>query len=734
MSTENQTGKLINKSGIATFGTSLFTAIFIFILEIIFVVAFTALVYSGELSSQIPRALGFIILGDAVLCAVGAWLSSDPAAVAVEQDAPGAMLSVIAVGVIAALSGATSRQFATVTMMIVTTTLMTGLVLLLLGVFKLGGLARFLPYPVIGGFLAGTGWLLVQGGIGMMASVSFGSAWFQWGTLKLWISGLLLAIVIYASVQKIKKPYTIPALMLGASLLFYAFAWVMHASIGELQTSGWLLAPYASTGKWEFALSPAILSQVDWQLLLHQIPTLIPVAIISVVGLLLNSSGMELITKKEIDLNRELVTAGVGNLAAGLFGGLVGFQDVSFSSLNHMNGGRRLIGLLAALLIGATLLAGTSAILYIPKFVFGSVLIYLGIELLVEWVYQAWFKFSRMDFLVVLILLITLAVRGILEGVIAGLILAVFTFVVSYSRVSVIKFAFTGREYHSRVTRAPDEQQLLEIHGDELYMMRLEGFIFFGTANGIFEKLREYVKSAEADTVKYCLLDFSKVTGIDSTGMLSFGRMMQWSQEQGITLVFAALKEELQKQFVQESLSIHDTLLKFFADADHGMEWCENEIIATNLADLHIDKDLSEQLKAILKDEDVEKLLPYLECHKYQAGQYLIREGDEADFIYFIQSGQVTAQLESPGKPPVRLETIKSGRTVGEIAFFLGSRRTASVVANQNSVVYSLSIEDLNRMESGDPESARLFHRLSVILLSQRVMHLTHTVRALERS
>jgi SulP family sulfate permease len=190
----------------------------------------------------------------------------------------------------------------------------------------------------------------------------------------------------------------------------------------------------------------------------------------------------------------------------------------------------------------------------------------------------------------------------------------------------------------------------------------------------------------------------------------------------------------MQKQFVQEDASMKDGMLKFFADADHGIEWCENAIIAANLADLHIEKDISEQLKAILTDHSVEKLIPYLRHHEYRAGEYLIKEGDAADFLYFIQSGQVTAQLEAPGKNPVRLETIKSGRTVGEVGFFLSTRRTASVVANQDSVVYSLSIDDLERMEATDPESANLFHRLSVILLSKRVMHLTYAMRALERS
>jgi hypothetical protein len=83
---------------------------------------------------------------------------------------------------------------------------------------------------------------------------------------------------------------------------------------------------------------------------------------------------------------------------------------------------------------------------------------------------------------------------------------------------------------------------------------------------------------------------------------------------------------------------------------------------------------------------------------------------------------------------PALLETIQSGRTVGKIGFILGMRRTASVMANLDSVVYSLFMEDLVHMDVRDPEAANIFHRLSVILLSQRVIHLTSSVRALERS
>lgn len=720
-----------NSSFFGSFGTSLFTAFFIFILEIIFVLAFTALMYSGELATQVPRALGFIILGDAILCGIIAAFSSNPGAIGVEQDTPGAMLAVLTAGIIATLSGAATAQFATVTLLITSTTLLTGLLLLALGYFKLGGIVRFLPYPVIGGFLAGSGWLLVQGGIGLMVDIHTGLAWFQSSVLMLWLPGLILGIISRIVSQKVNKPYTIPLLMLVAGLLFYGYVWMAHLSLTDLRIAGWLLDTTASASIWEFPLAPSFLSQVDWSILLTHLPAMLSIAMISAIGLLLNSSGIELLIKKDLDLNRELMVAGFGNLFAGFAGGLAGHQDISFSTLGYyMNGGKRIVGILAALMIAATLFIGTSAILFIPKFIFGAVLIYLGIELLMDWVYEAWFKFSRIDFFVIVTILVVLVFSGVIQGIVTGLILAVAMFAVSYSQINVIKFAFTGREFRSRVSHPPHEQQVLDIHGDKLYIMKLEGFIFFGTANGIFDSLRKHLKTSEIDEAKYCLLDFSKVSGVDSTGMLSFKRMIQWSQEQSITLIFTGLNPSIKNNFTQEGAG---ESMQFLPNLDRGLEWCENEIITTYLADLRIRKDITDQLNEIIKDERVEKLIPYLHRREYHSGEYLIREGDAPDFVYFVHSGQVTAQLEAPGRDPVRLETMYSGRTVGEIAFYLGTQRTASVIADLDSVVYSLSIDELKNMEAANPEIANIFHRVSVLLLSERVMHLTRTVRALER-
>lgn len=719
----------------ATLGNSLITAALIYLLEISFVISFGALVFSGELSSQLPQAIGLFLLGNAVLAAITGVLSSYPGTIAAVQDTPGAVIGIVAVAIVAALPGLPEVQFATVVMMIVVATMLTGALLLALGAWKLGRLIRFLPYPVMGGFLAGTGWLLAIGGVGVMTNLPFGGQWLEPSVLTLWLPGVALAVVIYIATSRSNKPYVFPTLLALAVALFYGLAGLTNTSLDGLRAGQWLFEPPAAFNVWQFPLRPALLAQVDWAVLLGQLPKLIPAAIISVIALLLNTSGLELIAKKDIDLNRELVAAGIGNLAAGPLGGLVGYHAISSSALNHsMSGGQRLVALLMAALVAATIFFGTSLLLFIPKFVLGALLFYLGLAMLIEWVYQAWFKFPRIDFLVIVTILVIIMVSGFLEGILVGLVMAAAMFVVSYSRVSVIKFAFNGREYRSRVARVPQESDLLEAHGARVYILKLEGYIFFGTANSIAGQIRSQITAAPQSAVRYIVLDFSKVSGLDSTGLLSFSRLAQWSQEHGSTLIFTGLTGRAQAQFLREPALAEAAGVRFIPDLDHGLEWCENEVIRAYQTEAQAETDLAAQLEAILPEAGSDRLMPYLQRRAYQPGEYLMKEGEAPDYIYFIESGQVTVQLEAPGKPPVRLETMGGGRTVGELGFYLGTRRTAHVVADAPTVVYTLAAADLKRMAGDAPEAASLFHRVVVLLLSERLAHLTRMVNAWERT
>lgn len=721
---------------LATVANSLISGLLIYMLQVIFVISFTALVFSGQLAGQLTQALGFILLGNAVLVGLAALFSSYPGSIGQAQELPGVILGVVASSMLAALPGVTSGQlFPTVVMMITGTTLITGVIFLALGTFKMGGLARFLPYPVMGGFLAGTGWLMVLGGLGIMTIKPLGPEWLDSEVLLHWIPGLIFGLIIFTVVSRVNRSITLPVLLILGTLVFYIVTASLNVSQVQLEAGGWLVGSIPTVSMANFPLSPGFLSQVNWEVLWNYLPNLAPLPIICVVSLLLNCGGMELVIKRDIDLNRELVTMGAGNLVAGLLGGLTGFHAISLSTLNYkMSGGKRLVGLFAGFFTALTVFLGTSVVGYIPKLVLGGVLVFLGIALLYEWVYEAWFKFPKIDFAIIVSILVTIVVSGFLNGIILGLSLAVIMFVISYSRLNTVKYALTGGNYPSRVTRSWQQQQLLETHKDRLFLLKLQGFIFFGTANSIFNRVRELVEISKPDEIRYVLLDFSLVNGLDSTGLQSFSRILQWGQKQKIVLVLTGLKEHIRRQFERGGFEEQPDTIRFFDDLDHGLEWCENEIIAGTASQETAQTGLLSELKAISgEEESVQKLLSYMSCRKYEAGEYLIRQDDRPDTIYFIESGQVTAQWESTDQAPVRLETMGGGRLVGELGFYLGIKRTAAVIVNQPGIIYSFSRSELDVLEKSDPEIANLFHRIVVQLLGERVVHLLRVVETLER-
>jgi sulfate permease, SulP family len=128
-------------------------------------------------------------------------------------------------------------------------------------------------------------------------------------------------------------------------------------------------------------------------------------------------------------------------LISGLGGGINGFHSVGLSILSYRQLGARsrMVGVLIAAGMVMILLAGASMISLFPKLVLGGVTLLLGLELLVEWVYDAWFKLSKTDYFIVILILIVIATVGFLEGVGVGLGAAIVLFIINYSQVNVPK-------------------------------------------------------------------------------------------------------------------------------------------------------------------------------------------------------------------------------------------------------------------------------------------------------
>jgi SulP family sulfate permease len=710
------------------------------LLEIALATSFAALIFTGELSSYVPQGIGLALMGTILAGILLALFSSLPGTVGGNQDVSAALMAVVVAAIVAVMPAEATLQetFLTSVAAIALTTLLAAIFFLILGVFKLGALVRFLPYPVIGGFLAGTGWLLVTGAFYTMIDVPSDSTLFslimQTESLIYWLPGLILAVVMLFLLRRSDHFLIMPGLVLGGTLLFYLLAWLSGTSLAELGAQGFLLGPFPTEGFWQ-PLTPSDLAQVNWSVIASQAASLVTIFLVSSVALLLNVSGLELATKREIKSLRELNVAGLANLASGVVSGLINFQQLSLSALNFKSkAGSRLVGLIAAGLCALVLLFGAAAFSLVPSVIVSALLLYLGLSFLYEWLVDGWFSMPKIDYFIVVLILLATVTIGFLEAVALGFLVAVVLFVVGYSRIDVVRQEWTDATYHSRVTRSRRQRQILQQEEEQILILELQGFIFFGTADNLLKRIRRRIEDPELPQPRFVLLDFRRVTGLDSTATLSFTRMQHLAESKTFILIYAGTSAQVRRQLEHSAGRDGQDMARFSSSLEQGIESCENQILqkagldATDQA-----LSLSAQLAEILPDAaDLSALLPYFEELKVDAGYCLIRQGNPSQDLYFVQDGQVTAVIGLEEEDPVRLETMGGG-VVGEVGFYLGNERTASVVTDVPTTLYRLSRESLQQMEKENPQAAATLHRLIAHLLSERVTHLVKTVSALER-
>ena len=715
------------------------TGVLMGVTEVIFALSVGSLIFSGDLATFLPYGIGLALVTSTVMLLGVSLGSSVPGVTGILQDSPSVVLATMASALVAALPAARMEdKLATVLVAIALTALLTGIFFLVLGSFRLGGLVRFLPHPVVGGFLAGTGWLLVQGSFGVMAGAPLTlfnlPALIRLDALVLWIPGALFGLALFLGLRRIRHFLTMPVILVLAFILFFLALLLTGTSIPEAINRGLLLGEVSGQASWR-PLVTARLWDVDWAAILGQGGNIAVVLMLSVFGLLLNASALELAARQDMDLNRELRVAGLANLVSGLSGGAVGYHVVDLSTLCFRTGARgRLPGVVAAALCAVVFLAGAPLLAFFPRPILGGLLFFLGLGFLVEWLIDGWSKLPRADYAIVLLILAVIAAAGFLIGVAVGLGAAIIMFVLNYSRISVVRTALSGTEMRSNVERVASHRRVLNDLGEHIYILKLQGFIFFGTANALLERIRARVNDPSKPRVLYILLEFRRVTGLDSSAVISFVKTGQLVETQGITLLLANVSEKTRGQFERGGLSEGDGV-RFVPDLDHGLEWCENQLLdygRITRAKPPI------TLPAQLVDSGLERgsarrLMPFLEKVDLAGGEYLLRQGDESDSMYFVERGGVTIYLEVEGTQRVRLQSLECGTVVGEMGLYLGTKRSASAVADDRTVAYRLTRSALLAMKRQEPELAAAFHEFMLRQTCERLAFVDRLLEAMLR-
>jgi SulP family sulfate permease len=713
-----------------------------FVVAIFTVIAsasFASLIFSGPLSIFVPSGVRMALTTAVVVGALVGLTSSCRGAIAIPQDRIVPILALLAAGVATGMPTASVDEKGLAIMSgIVMVTLLTGLFLYALGRLRLGNLIRYIPYPVIGGFLAGSGWLLALGGLRVMTGhpieTTNVTTLLRTPELWRWTPGLLLGLTLFWLLKRVKHQLLIPALLAVAITVFYVAIGLAGRSVADARDQGWLLN-IPNGGEVQFVTFISVLKNLSWGLLANNLSVLATILVTSVVSILLTATALELSLDKDIDLNRELCSAGAASFVSGLAGGMVGFHSLSMSRLALSMGARsRWVGVVAAFFCGVAFCAGPKFISMVPRFVCGGLLIFLGLIFLWEWVFEASNKLTKLDYFVVLFILAIIGAVGYPEGVAAGTIAAVVLFVHNYSRVDVVSHAMSGADLRSNVDRPVSELKFLREHGEQIYVLHLQGFIFFGTANHLLQEVKERAADLGPNRLRFVVMDFRRVTGIDSSAVFSLGKVHQLAQRLGFTLMMTQVSPEIEKLLVIGGLrQTSFPSFRLFPDLDHGLEWCERLLLKGLNASENEANNLCQQLREIWPVHvPPERLLPYLERDSVGKDTYLIRQGDRSECLYFIESGRVTARLELAKNQSLRLRSMGAGTVVGEVGMFLNGQRMASVVTEEDCIVYRLSAESLNRLCHEDLDLALALHQFMLRLLAERLTSTSNMLRGFQ--
>jgi SulP family sulfate permease len=679
-------------------------------------ISLAALVFGGgRVADFIADGISLYLGAAALTLAILAWRGGSRGVVGGLQPAVAAVLALVTATIAVTAFGSVERGFLTVVAGTMVVTVLCGVVFLVLGTFRSGNLLRFVPVPVVGGFIAGTGWLLLKSGIYVSSDQSLfltpiGDL-FHGELLKLWVPAFAFGVILLMATRLVKSPFVIPAL-LGIGLVLFAIGMVVTGSSIESARSGhWLLlGPFDEFQRWQPWTFRA-LTGADWSAVAGQWAGILTAVFVAVIAIGFHLSGTEFVLHRDLDTNEELRSVGLLNVISGALGGIPGYHDLGLTALAaRMNVHARTAGLIAAVVPLAAVVFGASVIEVIPRMIVGGVLIFLGLAFLVEWVWDKRKVLPPVEYGVVLVIVAAIIGKGFLPGVVVGLVLAVVLFAVNYGRTELVRELAFGETYHSNVDRPLAERVALRSAGDAVQILRVNGFVFFGSANSLLERIR---KRVEAGPLRFLVIDLRRVTGVDSSAVVAFVKVVHLAEASGFELVFTGVSEAVRKQLERGGM-VASQVVRFEPDLDRGLQRCEEGLLR------------DEAVEAAEQDGDAlagmpAGLRPYLERVELPEGGVLIRQDEPPDDVYVVGSGRLSVEMETADGTRMRVRTVNAGVVVGEVAMYTGVARTADVVAETSGVVYRLSGAAIERMESEDPVLAAALHRWLAGILSDRL-------------
>lgn len=428
---------------------------------------------------------------------------------------------------------------------LIVATLMAGVLLILLGVFKLGAIIKFIPYPIIVGFTSGIAVTIFTTQIADIFGLSFGGEkipgdfigkWIMYfnhfDTINWWNTIVSIAsIIIIAMTPKFSKkiPGSLIAII-AITLLVYVLK--TYVGVDSIDTIGDRFSIKAQ-------LPGAEVPTLNWEAMKGLLPAAITIAVLGAIESLLSATVADGVIGDKHDSNTELIAQGTANIITPLFGGIPATGAIARTMTNINNGGKSPVaGIIHAVVLFLILLFLMPLAQYIPMACLAGVLVVVSYNMS-EWrTFRALLRNPKSDITVLLITFFLTVIFDLTVAIEVGLVIACLLFmrrVAETTEISVITDEINPNE---ELDIAVNEESLMVPKGVEVY--EINGPYFFGIANKFEEQMVQL-----GDRPKVRIIRMRKVPFIDSTGIHNLTNLCKMSKKERITIVLSGVNEKV---------------------------------------------------------------------------------------------------------------------------------------------------------------------------------------------
>jgi SulP family sulfate permease len=700
--------------------------------------AFATIIFSGPLAFGFAQGAFHIAIAATITALTLALFSQIRISIGSPQDVPAAIVAAV-VPVSLGASGLTQDvMLATALFATALTAALMAVAMMLSAHFRITDMVRIIPFPVLSGFLASSGYLILNSVLVARYELNDAGTWLRLMDDPSFAARLALAvgfgIVLYLVIHS-RWPWMSLILAVLGVIAFNVFINVAGYDVETMRALGFLnpLTETSETIEW----APLMLGQVDWGQILKFLPTLVLAAVMGGLACVLIVNGIENLLKTDVDLDREVRITGRANLLSSCLGGHASFIAMSSTVLADRLGatGRGAPIAHTIVLIAGLLFLGP-IISTVPEFVLVAMSLAIGADLLISSSWSLRKSLPAMEMCLVLSIVAVTIFIGIFEATAVGLVAATFIFAVRYGRLSVFKHRGDARSIRSRSERTVLEERVLDDKGSQTQIAVIQGYLFFGSIEQLFRYFTTVCN--DVPETERVIFDFSGCMGLDPSAATRLERLLSAAENRNIalfmvnppseTLPFLRVHEAIDYASLPDRNDIPDRKLILFDDMEAALNANENLLLSeTEAESLDTNSLLAIFEAAIGPHPRLADLVAQTRTKELDTGEALMKTGQRSADIFFVLSGRVEEQLVADDGTTTSIRSVGPGGIIGEIEGYKGSVRSTDAIAMEPSKLAVLTETRMLRFELRDPELASLAHRVIATYLATKVLRMNRS-------